>query len=65
MPVSAAPGRQGMFTGAAAVLLCAGVFLLFYSLYHQGLASALIGSAIMFAATVICWIFSALSAQSS
>ena len=61
MPDQARAGRQAMFTAAAAVFLGGGIFLLFYSLYHQGLAMPLIASAVLFVATVISWIASALS----
>ncbi|SDR35787.1 hypothetical protein SAMN05444161_3183 [Rhizobiales bacterium GAS191] len=57
--------RQGLFTGAAAILFCAGVLLLFFALYHQGAWGALLASALMFLGTVICWIGSAMSAPAA
>jgi hypothetical protein len=57
--------RQGFFTGMAAILFCAGVLLLFFALYHQGMWAALLVSALMFIGTVICWICSAILASAT
>jgi hypothetical protein len=59
---SGAGRRQGLFTGAAAVLFCLGIALLLYALYHEGSRAIFIASLAAFLGTLICWLGSAASA---
>ena len=49
----------------AAILFGASVFLLFFALYHQGASGALLASAFMFIATIVSWVFSAISGHAA